>query len=495
MSSNLTEANKLCQELYKQSYHEIYGFDASEDELEQHLKILKRKHNFANKNSEKVDEQSNFLVYWRTYWNSVVVQQPLLCELYAICGMSQVLKDIKIIRGGGAEEDIRVHVCSIMPSGTGKSEANDVLLKFAKMMNLSYGIVDRYNDAVLVGSVDKAAVEYNAKKGYKSSDSEWRNEDEKGILRNCDIVLFDEGENILKTTPMTEGAQRYLQKAMNRYGSEGNNITNTLVGHQIGGYPNCSIVITSYYLQEFQETLLERGLLQRMIVCIQEEDFDRRTSIIDSIYDNLPSFADNIDEATTKIENMRDRRDKLINDIKIEAQEIRLYHNQNGTYALAIREDAKKAMKEGVFELRNLMPFQMGQKQIWESMITRMSINQLKVAAIHALINRRKYISESDARYASNLLLNTMRTLGFFLKDNVVTKMDQKSSGLSGRLKKSHTGEFHTEKDWINIITDEYATSPESARSYFRIMVESKKMEKDYRDKLGSKTPVYKIKN
>lgn len=476
MSSELDKANKLCFDVYGQSYHEVFGYNSiDEEEIQQNITILKRKHKFIYKSDMYRKDNGTFLEIWRDYWNAHVVKQPILCELYCMCAMSQLLKHVRVIKNGGVEDDIRVNVASIMPSGTGKSEGNDVLATFARQVGLTYGTVDRYNDASLVGSINRQAIDFNIKHGKMRGDDGYIDPDEKGILRKSDFVVFDEGENILKTTKETEGAQRYLQKAMNRHGSESNYITNSLVGYTVGGYPDCSVVITSYYLEEFRETLLDRGLLQRMIVYIQEENYDIRTSIIDTIIGGIPSFDVDQKETVPFIAKLRSHRIDGIQAIRDEALKIKSFHV--GTDVVSIRGDVKDVIRSGVDELRNLMPFYIGQKQIWESMITRMTVNLLKVAAVHALINYRTYIDEADASYASALMMRTMTSMAFFLREKVSTEADKKTINLHATLRRRHIGEKLSLSKWVTICVEELNMQVDTAQKMITTLVENGKME------------------
>jgi len=476
MASKTDEVNGYCNAVYGKSYHEIFGFDnLDSSDVEHNLISVKRKNDFIQSTTNLKDDKVTFLSIWRSYWNSVVVKQPILCELYAMCAMSQLMKHIRVIRSGGVEDDIRIHICTIMPSGTGKSEGNDVLATFARQMGLIYSTVDKYNDASLVGSVNRQAIDFNVKHNKRPGDMDYMDPDEKGILRRSDIVVFDEGENILKTTPLTEGAQRYLQKAMNRYMSEGNYIANTLVGHQVGGHPDCNIVITSYYLDEFQETLLDRGLLQRMIVLIQDENYDTRTSIIDSIVDSIPTFDEDPEETTEYIRSLKSGRIDHIAHLRTEATNLVMFHSDTAT--VNIKSDAKIIIRDGIKELRELMPFQMGQQQIWESMVTRMAVNLLKMASVHALINYRKYIDVDDAKYASSIMMQTMMSMAFFLRENVKTVSDKKTLNLHMSLKRNHIGETYSMEHWVSICIKTYNLSEGKSKMMIRNMIDNKKME------------------
>lgn len=484
----LKVASRYSIETYGKAYGEVFGYSQSTEEILENIEIMKGKKAFLDR-TEKIDtDDSKFLILWRQFWNRRVVSQSILCELYAMCALSQLLKHVRIIKSGGTKDDIRIHVCNIMPSGTGKSEANDCLATFARKMSLSYSSVDRYNDAALVGSINRQAVDHNMRNNLREGDEGYIIPDEIGILRRTDFAVFDEGENILKTTNTTEGAQRYLQKAMNRHGSEGNLVTNTLVSHTVGGYPNCSVVITSYYLDDFKETLLYRGLLQRMIVYIQDEDYEKRTKILEATIDGIPSYSTNPNEAISKIPEMVASGEYILNLIEEECRSIVEYHRD--VESMVISDAAKEITKESVTQLREIMPFLVGQKQLWESMITRMTNNMLKVSAIHALMNRRRNIEESDAIYAADLMIQTMKSMAFFMKDNLKTPMDEKTNKFYRNLRRVAIGEKRTMDEWVDYSIEKLEVSKNRAMMFIQNLYENRKF-KEIAQQEGLPTILY----
>lgn len=459
--SLIDELNQLCLEIYGKEYHEVFGFfEYNEEDLLQQKQFLLQKKKFKEKAQKaKTETKRGFLKIWRELWDTWIEAQPILRELYALAAVSQLLKHVKIYRG--VEEDIRIHVCAIMPSGIGKSDANDILARFAKIASLKYYSVDRYNDAVLTGSIDKQAIEHNIKHKLKKGDEGWIDPHCPSILEVNDFIVYDEGENILKPTQATEGAQRILQKAMNRYKSEGNKITNTLVGYKVESYPLCSVVITSYYLDDFKETLLHRGLLQRMIVYIQEECEERRSRIINRIIDEIPKFDGDVRDAVAIVEAKNKKTKKLLKELRKEVQKLREAHKK--TKYVYMKKGAEKVLLDCIEELRNIMPFLIGQKQIWESMVSRLAINILKVSAIYALLDYRNYMTAEDAEEAAKLLMETMKTVAFFLKENIKTEVDLKTMNILAALRKKALGERKTFEGWVDLLVKEFNFSREKA--------------------------------
>lgn len=478
--SLFNEVNNLCKEIYGKEHCEIYGFgEFAEDELEAQKKsLLKKKKKEAvvdkvleSRTVQVGNQNRTFLDIWRDVWDFSIEGQPILRDIYAFCAFSQLVDHVSFYRS--KEEDLRVHICAIMPSGMGKSEGNDILAQFASIANLKYFSVERFNDAVMTGSIDREIVSKIKKEGLKQGDAGWENPYIPSKLETCDFVVFDEGEAILKATPTTEGSQRILQKAMNRHGSEGNKITNSLIGFEVKSYPKCSLVVTSYYLSEFKETLLNRGLLQRMIVYIREEDETMRTKIIDRIIGDIPSFKDDENEAFDIIKQKKKDYEILLQEMEREIMNIRDFHKE--TEHVIIQEKATKIISESVNELRDIMPFFVGQKQIWDSMTSRVTLQMFKIASIHALMHYRRYINEEDAQFATALLNKTMKSVGIFLSENVKTDVDKKTNEVYYQLKRFAIGNTLTVEGWVEVIVKKFGISNDRARDYVKNLERNRK--------------------
>lgn len=310
---------------------------------------------------------------------------------------------------------------------------------------------------------------------FKAGDAGYQDPQQKSVLELYDIVFFDEGENILKTTPATEGAQRILQKAMNRIGSAANKVTNSLVGNSVECYPASSIIITSYFLKEFSKTLLERGLLQRMVVYIAPENDEHRVDIINMIIDSVPTFVDNISEAQDKKE--RQQHENYDIDAKIIAEIDYLKEFHKDTTSIFIKEDVKPIIKEIIFALRDMLPMQSSQRDIWNSMISRLTINILKMSSLFAIMNYRTYVTEYDVRQSAAILMKTMESVGIFLKYNVDAEDNKFIRSCYNSLKRCHyVGVPVEEKLLVDYLTAKMNLSAENAREVIDSLISINKI-------------------
>ncbi len=490
---------ELVEELYPgKEYSDVFEYyNYSDDELEQHLMMLRRKKKFRDENNKRVEQvierkrevnEKDFMDMWRELWNDNIVGQTVMGEIYGLTCCSQLFKHIEF--NHRISEDLRLHPCIIMPSGFGKSEGNDMLAKFARECELNYILMEKFTDAALTGSIDQKVIELNSKNKLKPGDPNYIDPYVKSPLEEYNFIIFDEGEAALKPTRGNEISQRILQKAMNRMGSDGNMITNTMVSNKLAGKkietrPSCSIIITSYYLDEFKETLLNRGLLQRMIVYIREEDRNMRTKIIDHVIDNIPVADSGSTSDIRRVEDeyikMKNKKEQMIKELGIEALKLRDYHQRN-TKSVILDTGVPAKVKEAIYELREIVPFQLGQEQIWESIMSRLSVNLLKVAAIYALIDYRNIITAEDIAQASKLLNTTMRSVAFYLAENVKTVADRRVDEIYIRLKAAMKGKVLPEKQWTAYLQEKYHMSENSALNIIRVLEKDKKIKSIIKD-------------
>lgn len=488
--------DKLCREIHNnKGYIEVYGTDLVDfDDLVDHAihlqelialrdltqKVINEKEVLVKPKLESQTElelvhehSQTVLDLWRHKWDNRIVHQEIPRDLYCLAFLSQHFKHITLYRN--VDEDIRIHVCLIMPSGTGKSDGNDILAKMCELTGLGTHFIDRYTDAILTGSVDQKKIDRNTRMKFKAGDAGYQDPQQKSVLELYDIVFFDEGENILKTTPATEGAQRILQKAMNRIGSAANKVTNSLVGNSVECYPASSIIITSYFLKEFSKTLLERGLLQRMVVYIAPENDEHRVDIINMIIDSVPTFVDNISEAQDKKE--RQQHENYDIDAKIIAEIDYLKEFHKDTTSIFIKEDVKPIIKEIIFALRDMLPMQSSQRDIWNSMISRLTINILKMSSLFAIMNYRTYVTEYDVRQSAAILMKTMESVGIFLKYNVDAEDNKFIRSCYNSLKRCHyVGVPVEEKLLVDYLTAKMNLSAENAREVIDSLISINKI-------------------
>lgn len=463
--------NDMTNVVYEKDFYQVFDCDmlTIDDQINDY-NILKTKYQVKFGISDVgVDTEPgdrNFMDIWSEIWNARIIGQDIPCTLYGLCAISQIFdNDISTERGTG--DDIRIHLCMIMPTASGKSEGNNMLIDFCRLVGITYALPEEFSPATLIGTVNKSIIDSNiAAKAFTKDHEDWRDPEQIGILGTKDFLIFDEGENILHTTPRTEGAQRILQHAMNRHGSATNVVTNELVNGKIEVFPNCNIVITSYYMNQFKETLLNRGLLQRMIIYFRAENDINRNVIRDFIYDSMVEIkeGESIEDGMQKIKTKKEREEELAEELKREVSKLRARHAN--TKFLVLQEGTKDRFKFHTHQLQKIVPNMTPyQRNIWESMISRIAPTFIKLSAIYALMNYRVEIVPKDADNAAKLLMETMQSIAFFMLSKIPA--NTKTEGyvpVYNKLKHNYKNKKFDDSEWLNIMVTTFGVSLNNAK-------------------------------
>ncbi len=491
--------NKMTNEAYNKDYYEVYGFEPTpKDELIDLYFLLKEKIDIKEYTdvSEGKPGERNFFDIWFELWDHRITSQDECKVLYGLCAVSQIFRHIKTKRN--IEDDLRIHLCVIMPTATGKSEGNSMLIEFCKITEMKYSQPEEYSPATLIGSFDKNIHEMNIAEEQFENDPEkyphWRDPVKHGMLSDSNFVIFDEGENILHTTNRTEGAQRILQHAMNRHGSETNKVTNKLVAAEVEVFPNCNIAITSYYQDHFKETLLNRGLLQRTLIFFKNESDVRRDEIRDFMVDKMVEigYDETVEDGIDKINTNKKYEEDLFNELKNEVTKLRARHA--GTEYVMLRKGVKDRLKYHMHQLQDVIPnMSPYQVEIWETMISRLTPSMLKIAALYALVDYREVIEIKDVDKAAQILMKTMQSIAFFMLSKITPhKATDGYISIYTQLAVDHKHQKKSETEWIDTIINLAGISPNSAKKLYKELKADKKIQPRIDAKTGE--PIYMLK-
>lgn len=480
------ELTKMTQVLHNKAYFEFReGGEYERENLEGDYLFLKKR--FDALQTEVVEEvelcpTDNFHDLWMQLWRMQIVEQDDVGELYCLAVASQIFRHIKI-RRGMTEDDLRIHPCVIMPTGTGKSEGNTFVAQFCNRCNavdLTAALPEEFSNATMIGTMNKSIIASNLALKVPEGHKDWRNPEREGLLKNTNFILFDEGENILKPSQRTEGIQRILQHAMNRHGSATNTVTNDLVDGVVSCNPNCCIFITGYYQDEFKNTLLDRGLLQRMVIIIKDSsDIDRykiEKHIMGSIreVDNdedveraMQSTYDDICEVNA----LYNRLNKTVGNLNIRHESTEYVFMKKGVTAKI--EEYKNLIREIV---PNMTTYQ---NEVWETMVSRLTPSFIKVAAIYALLDGRRYIEEKDVTKAYKILMQSMQSIASFVMSKISsTQTSDATSGMYNRLvgiPKFKRAKL-TREQWIDGLIVTFGMSPSKAEKLIRDLILTQKL-------------------
>ena len=141
-------------------------------------------------------------------------------------------------------------------------------------------------------------------------------------------------------------------------------------------------------------------------------------------------------------------QNKLRKKLKEEVENLQNMHElRNNLYARGVDE----IINEYIVELRNIVPgLNPEQIEAWESMVSRISVNFIKVAALFAMMNYRNYIDREDAHNAARLLFPAMRSVAFYIISNN-TGRNEKLNRLVMRLRREFIGMRYTKEEWQKV--------------------------------------------
>tara|TARA_R100000734_G_scaffold18906_1_gene17007 strand:- start:860 stop:2359 length:1500 start_codon:yes stop_codon:yes gene_type:complete len=211
--------------------------------------------------------------------------------------LSSVCKDFVHIPDGDLSDDIRIHLCWIQTSGTGKStmwrfvgpiakslykKINETgkhpptLISNGQIMDTNFDIfslVD-YTDAALIGYMDKKLIKNDEDAelhGGEIGDAYF--ERVAGALEGSGLAHWDEFEysGVFKESQHKSSSIVYLNTLMNSLTGESWEITKQLKeGGQITCYCQRTVVSMTYPPRNLQEIMATTGVLPRMVMYVHD---------------------------------------------------------------------------------------------------------------------------------------------------------------------------------------------------------------------------------
>lgn len=213
------------------------------------------------------ENPEDFVGSWvDTFTTDYSYENPLYGEavLHVILGRCLINQRIQ---KRGSETAPRISLFYLQGPSSGKSSAYGMIYEVLDSLGIEIMSPDETTDAALVGTIEREVDE--------QGNEEWV--EEEGVLSETEVFHFDEASVLINPKKYQENMMTYLQKALNPIGSEQNKITKKLAhGEQITVRPSCSLLLTSYMPEGIEETVLNTGFLQRMIVVPRDLTIDDR---------------------------------------------------------------------------------------------------------------------------------------------------------------------------------------------------------------------------
>lgn len=276
----------------------------------------------------------------------------------------------------GEKKSLRLHTFIIQDSGTGKSHTVKVIMKLIKNLGLFSRTTILDNEASLTGSV------YQGKEG--------ENVQQKGLLNKLDVWACDEGSLLLKDLPYTKTITDNLQHVMDEPGKVSKGMKLGTVDYDT----HTTIIAMSYMFEEFKETIMHKGFLQRMFVLYKK--FTREEEKRVRIGKNLLKLNTDTGKIRKFEKKIIEIMEEIKMDIAVRVPSGKMYFN---------REDVIKfnVYLENMYEKYIDMQFAGEKQSVLKTFFNRVHILIDKVATQRALVNGHKEVRYDDMIYAADL--------------------------------------------------------------------------------------------
>lgn len=355
------------------------------------------------------DGPEEFVNAWvDTFTRDYSYQNPLYGRgaLHVILG--RCLINQRIIKRG-SETAPRVSMFYLQGPSSGKSSAYSMIYEVMESLGIEIMSPDETTDAALIGTVERDIDE--------NGNEIWV--EEEGILSETEVFHFDEASVLINPKKYQENMMTYLQKALNPIGSEQNKITKKLAhGEEITVRPNCSLLLTSYMPEGIEDTVLNTGFLQRMIVVPRDLSIEDRMVQTEQDIDALGEEAQETD----------------LEELVLELKRIRNFYTDRKEFKWHRAKPALKKYQTQMYDEIRDTPIQV--RRILEGFVPRI-IEQLYRLALHYTCMRRDTIVQpQDVRMAYDLPMTSLHMIIHWLEENPELKgNDERRSDAGSRFR------------------------------------------------------------
>ncbi|MFB6236965.1 MAG: hypothetical protein ABEH81_01205 [Halopenitus sp.] len=295
------------------------------------------------------------------------------------------------IKKRGSYTSPRVSMFYLQGPSSGKSSGYSMIHEVIDSLNIEIDSPDEMTDAALIGTVERTMDE--------NGDETW--EVEEGILSEVEVFHLDEASVLINPKDYQQNMMTYLQKALNPIGSEQNKITKSLAhGDEIVVRPNCSLILTSYMPEGIEDTVLNTGFLQRMLV------FPRDLTI-----------EDRIDQTELDIQALgEDRKESNLQDLINELKRIRNHYKEPMEFSWdKAKPTFVKYQRDMYDEIRDT-PIEV--RSVLEGFIPRMLEQLTRLAFHYCCMRRDTEIQPRDVRNAAPLMMTSLHMIIYWLEEN-----------------------------------------------------------------------------
>lgn len=320
--------------------------------------------------------------------------------------MGRVMINQRFVKGS-REIDCRTSTMWIGQTTTGKSSPIDYIGDICDVIGIVSEYPDDINDAALLGTTEE--VEYDKETADKVGKKKgW--EHVPGILNSSDIFWFDEG-NVLfnSTTSFAKNVTTWFQKALNPLGSRSNRIRKKMAhGDWITVEPGCSLIITTYPPDNFEETMTKKGWMQRQLIPIMPMTDQLRL-------DNLVMDIDMIGEPLKK--EFIDNTINTLQGVKEDFEEPKDWDFSGAKTAL-------KQVARGYHKI--VIGSNPSVKNVMHSFVSRYSEQVVKQAMHYSALRSSTKVNTNDVRKAGTLIGEVLGMIHAYVEDDTRISNDSK---------------------------------------------------------------------
>ena len=277
----------------------------------------------------------------------VIPNTPFIVDLTFYLIMSQYFKKAKI-KFAGELTDLRISVFMIRSSRIGKGQLIKVIESLGKNLGLRIKRISYLNQASLIGTLNKYAMEFNYKKNLKPGMLDYKEPVIYGVLAKYDILIFPEAKKLLKgaNEADTEFILSTLQEALDYPGFIDKTMKESDLPIQYES--TVSIFSTTYYVTEIADLLLDQGFFQRNII-------DKRNFTVDEIKELRRRIIEKYRQISNKVDFNKKSEDigKIIKDdfkndeklLEFTDEAIRELHKFNEQFFSQIKDISGKELE------------------------------------------------------------------------------------------------------------------------------------------------------
>jgi len=324
--------------------------------------------------------------------------------------MGQICKHINITIKK-QKRDLRIHPWFVQDSGSGKSSGlpfiNDVIKALKIQFKIHSGDI---NEASLVGSFDKRSQSVSSRGTTVTEDEVV---EIPGLLRTFEdggILFFEEAEFILEASKRDYNKLLlgYLQASMNPIGDPSHCVERSLKYGTILLHPKCTFIFTSPLVNTKLSDVMRMGFFQRTLPYFKKLKNEDWNAIAKGVIKNIG--AERTKQFTDEVQMFSDII-VYLSQVKKRVQSIdRVFFSMGAKKQLA--EYYKKYCKE-ISNLKGQL------KDTMDTFKIRSLVNVAIIASHKALLDMRNNVVAEDVFYASDFVLECMKSLMTFMETSV----------------------------------------------------------------------------